>query len=56
MEWTSVDDRLPDDDGRFLCATWQHMDMTQHIEICSFRLGTGQFDSYPETHWMPPSA
>ena len=53
MEWISIDDRLPDDDGRFLCATWPHIDMTQHVEICSFRSGTGQFDSHPVTHWMP---
>jgi len=51
--WISVVDRLPNADGRYICATWLHMDATQNIEICSYRSGTCMFSDHNVTHWMP---
>lgn len=56
MEWTSVKDGLPTDDGRFIVADWFRRDGTQHIDIATFRTGTGEFSGYAPgvvTHWMP---
>ena len=49
--WISIVDRLPNEDGRYLCATWLHMDMTQNIEICSY--SGGLFSDHNVTHWIP---
>jgi hypothetical protein len=51
--WISVDEHLPDDDCRVLAATWRTMTGEQHIDIVSFRRGSGQFSEHPVTHWMP---
>lgn len=52
-EWISVEDTLPEDDCRVIAATWMTMTADQHIDIVSFRRGTGAFSEYPVTHWMP---
>lgn len=51
-EWISVEDRLPEDDCRVIGATWTMLNGMQHIDIVSFRRGSGAFDLTP-THWMP---
>lgn len=52
-KWIAVSDRLPLNDGQYLCATWLHMDMTQHVEVASYRGGAGTFSEASVTHWMP---
>lgn len=51
--WISVDERLPEDDCRVLAATWFTMTHDQHMDIVSFRRGSGQFSHSDVTHWMP---
>lgn len=53
QQWISVDERLPSDDCRVLAATWFTMDLGQHLDIVSFRSGSGQFSHSDVTHWMP---
>lgn len=52
-EWIPVAERLPDDDCRCLVANWMTMHGIRHVDIESFRRGTGLFETPDVTHWQP---
>lgn len=51
-EWISVEERLPDREGKYLVYTWKGYIMFSNF--CDYCLdGDLCFDNYNVTHWMP---
>lgn len=49
QEWISVDERLPDRDGKYLVYTSKGFIFTQYY-YCTNAVG---FETWDVTHWMP---
>ena len=53
MNWISVKDRLPDDDGKYL-VFWQFENQKYGcIETTQYDVKFDMWDSPKPTHWMP---